>query len=218
MCVSHFLCICLLRYGGTFHSHYLPKVPGTQWMPKACLFSEWMKTVRIMNEKHPDSYIWWGTNKGSNAEWRWRLVRAADSLSGGREVLLWERVSASTALTTSSDPETLARNYMTSPQKLQRQVSFCLRVSHRILSIMPFVFRSLLDPTFLILCYSPCPTVCPWTWDVFFIICFHVLRLQQISLHWSVVAPLGNQSPHLLRTFPVFKLTFICTENFLGPR
>ena len=47
-------------------------------------------------------------------------MRAADSLSGGREVLLWERVSASTAPTTSSDAETLARKYMTSPQKLQR--------------------------------------------------------------------------------------------------
>ena len=47
-------------------------------------------------------------------------MRAADSHSGGREGLLWERVSASTAPTTSSDPETLARKYMTSPQKLQR--------------------------------------------------------------------------------------------------
>ena len=36
------------------------------------------------------------------------------------EGLLWERESASTAPTTSSDPETLARKYMTSPQKLQR--------------------------------------------------------------------------------------------------
>ena len=41
-------------------------------------------------------------------------------LSGGREGLLWERVSASTAPTISSDTETLARKYMTSPQKLQR--------------------------------------------------------------------------------------------------
>ena len=39
---------------------------------------------------------------------------------GEREGLLWERVSASTAPTTSSDPETLARKYMTSLQKLQR--------------------------------------------------------------------------------------------------
>ena len=36
------------------------------------------------------------------------------------EGLLWERVSPSTAPTTSSDPETPARKYMTSPQKLQR--------------------------------------------------------------------------------------------------
>ena len=82
------------------------------------------------------------------------------------------------------------------------QVNFCLRVSHRILSIMPLVLRSLLDPTFLILCYSPCPTVCPWTWGVFFISYFHILRFQQISLHFSVVAPLGDQfSP-----FPVLSL------------
>ena len=47
-------------------------------------------------------------------------MRAVDSHSGGREGLHWERVSASTAPTTSSDPETLARKYMTSPQKLQR--------------------------------------------------------------------------------------------------
>ena len=45
---------------------------------------------------------------------------AADSHSGGIDGLLWERVSASTAPTTSSDPETLARKYMTSPQKRQR--------------------------------------------------------------------------------------------------
>ena len=45
---------------------------------------------------------------------------AADSHSRGREELLWERVSPSTAPTTSSDPETLARKYMTSPQKRQR--------------------------------------------------------------------------------------------------
>ena len=38
----------------------------------------------------------------------------------GGEGLLWERVSPRTAPTTSSDPETLARKYMTSPQKFQR--------------------------------------------------------------------------------------------------
>ena len=45
---------------------------------------------------------------------------AAESHNRGREGLLWERVSPSTAPTTSSDTETLARKYMTSPQKLQR--------------------------------------------------------------------------------------------------
>ena len=82
------------------------------------------------------------------------------------------------------------------------QVSFFQGVPHRILSIMPLVLRSLLDPTFLILCYSPCPTVCPWTWGVFFICYFHILRLQQISLHFSVIVPLGYKfSP-----FPVLSL------------
>ena len=52
------------------------------------------------------------------------------------------------------------------------QVSFCLRVSHRILSIVPLVLTSLLYPTFLILCNSLCPTVCPRTWCVFFLIAF----------------------------------------------
>ena len=120
MCVSHFLCICLLRCEGDFHSHCLPKESGTQWMPKACLFGEWMKTVRITNEKYPESCIWWGTNNGSIAEWRWRFMRAVDSHSGGREGFFWERVSASTAPTTSSDPQSLARKYMTSPQAHQR--------------------------------------------------------------------------------------------------
>ena len=41
------------------------------------------------------------------------------------EGLLWERVSPSSAPTTSSDPETQARKYMSNPQELQ---SFCLRV------------------------------------------------------------------------------------------
>ena len=120
MCVSHFLCICLLRCAGKFYSHYLPKVPGTQWMHNACLLNEWMKTVKIMNEKHSQSCIWLGTNNWSATEWRWRFSGAADSQNGGREGLLWERVSPSTAPTTSSDPETVARKYMSSPQKLQR--------------------------------------------------------------------------------------------------
>ena len=120
VCVCHFLCICLLKCEGKFYSLCLPKVSGTQWMTNACLFSEWMKTVKIMNEKHPESCIWWGTNNGSHTEWRRRLTRAEDSHSRGRKGLLWEMVSASTAPTTRSDPETLTRKYMTSPQKLQR--------------------------------------------------------------------------------------------------
>ena len=105
------------------------------------------------------------------------------------EGLLWERESASTAPTTISDPETLTRKYMTSPQKLQRTGQLLSQVSHRILSIMPLVLRSLLDPTFLILCYSTCPTVCRRMWGVLFISWFHILRLQPSSLHCSVAAP-----------------------------
>ena len=47
-------------------------------------------------------------------------MRAVDSHSGGREGFFWERVSARTAPTTSSDPQSLARKYMTSPQAHQR--------------------------------------------------------------------------------------------------
>ena len=83
------------------------------------------------------------------------------------------------------------------------QVSFCLRISYRILWIMTLVLRSLLDSTFLILCYSPCPNVYPWTWGVYFISCFHILRLQQISIHFSV-APLGDQFSRFVQDFPCF--------------
>ena len=48
MCVSHFLCICLLRCEGKFYSQCLLKVPETQWMPKACLFSEWKNTEKTI--------------------------------------------------------------------------------------------------------------------------------------------------------------------------
>ena len=88
-------------------------------------------------------------------------MRAADSHSGGREGLLWEMVSASTVSTTSSDPETLARKYMTSPQKLQRTGQLLSEGITQNPINYASVLRSLLDPTFLILCYSPCPTVCP---------------------------------------------------------
>ena len=70
---------------------------------------------------------------------------------------------------------------MTSPQKLQRisQVLYS-GVTQNHMNYAS-VLRTLLGPTFLILCYSPCPTVCPGTWGVFFISCFHVLRLSLYS-------------------------------------
>ena len=39
------------------------------------------------------------------------------------------------------------------------------------------------------LSYSPCPTVCPGMWGVFYISCFHVLRLQPTSFHCWVASP-----------------------------
>ena len=160
--------MCLLRFEGEFHSHCLPKVSGTQWMPKACLFHESIKTVRIMNEKYPESCIWWGTNNGSIAEWRWRFVRAVDSHSGGREGLLWERVSASTAPTTSSDPQSLAWKYMTSPQTLQRTG----QLLSESITQNPINYASCPQvtpgPTFLILCYSPLPHCVPMNLECLF--------------------------------------------------
>ena len=73
-----------------------------------------------MNEKHPESCIWWVTNNGLTTEQRWRFVGTADSHNGGREGFLWERVSPSTVPTSSLGPETLAMKYMTSPQEIQR--------------------------------------------------------------------------------------------------
>ena len=40
--------ICLLRCEGEFYSPGLPKVPGTQWTPTACLFNKGMKTEKTM--------------------------------------------------------------------------------------------------------------------------------------------------------------------------
>ena len=79
MCVSHFLYICLFRCSDKFYFHCHPKVPGTEWMPKACLFSEWMKTVKIMNEKQWESCVWWGTITGQS--------QSEDGDSRGQQIL-----------------------------------------------------------------------------------------------------------------------------------
>ena len=77
---------------------------------------------------------------------------------------------------------------MTSPQKLKGQVSFSLKVSQRNLSIMPLVYRSLLDPTFLILCYSPCPTVCPLNVGVsFLLVISHLKSSANLYTSWSLL-------------------------------
>jgi len=121
------LCVCLISCASAFldvRASFILiaslKCVAHNGCPMLYLFNEWMKTVKIMNEKHPESYIWWGTNNGSATEWRWRFTGTTDSHNCGREGLLWERMSPSTVSTASSDPETLARKYMTSPKKLQR--------------------------------------------------------------------------------------------------
>ena len=79
MWLSHFLYICLLRCEGKFYSHCLTKVPGTQWMHNVCLFNEWMKTVKIMNEDHPESCIQCQTKTGQ--------TQSEDGGSQGQQIL-----------------------------------------------------------------------------------------------------------------------------------
>jgi len=50
---------------------------------------------------------------------------------------------------------------MTSPQKLQKMGQLLSEGITQNPIIIPLVLRLLLDPTFLILCYNPYPTVCP---------------------------------------------------------
>ena len=180
--------ICLLRCEGEFYSPCLPKVPGTQWMPNACLFNEWMKTEKTIRN------IQRAVSGGEQITGR---TQSEDGDLQGQQILRvgGERGSSGRGCLPAlllQPAQTLRPwpgNTWLAHRNSKGQVSFCLRVSHRILSIMPLVLRSLLDPTFLILCYSPCPTVCPRTWNVCFISCFHILRLQPTSLHCWVAAP-----------------------------
>ena len=158
-------------------------------MDTQCLSFQWVNEDWENNKKPPESCIWWGTNN--------RSQQSEDGDSQGQQILIvgWERGSSGIVCLPAlllQPAQTLRPwpgNTWLAHRNSKGQVSFCLRVSHRILSIMPLVLRSLLDPTFLILCYSPCPTVCPRTWRVFSINCFHVLRLQATSLHCWVAAP-----------------------------
>ena len=107
---------------------------------------------------------------------------------GEREGLLWERVSASTAPTTSSDPETLARKYMTSTQKPQRRGQLLpegITQNPINYASCPQVTPGSHLPDSVI---APVPLV-PMTWGVLFISCFHILRMQPTSLHSWVAAP-----------------------------
>ena len=150
--------ICLLRCEGEFYSPGLPKVPGTQWTPTACLFNKGMKTEKIIRNtqraiSHGEQITKWRGHTQSED----RFAGAADSHSRGREGLLWERVSPSTAPTTSSDPETLARKYMTSPQRLQRtgQLLWGYHTESYQLCLLSSG-HSWIPPSWF--CYSPCPT------------------------------------------------------------
>ena len=162
MCMSQFLCICLLRHEGKFYSHCLSKVPGTQWMPKACLFSEWKNTEKtIRNTQRAvscgEQITGQSKSEAGDSQGQQILIVVGETGSSGRwclPALLLQPVQ-----TLSPWPG----NIWLAHRNSKGQVTFFLWVSHRILSIMPLVYRSLLDPIFLVLCYSPCPTECPWT-------------------------------------------------------
>ena len=186
MWVSHFIYICLLRCEGEFYSPCLAKVPDTEWMPNVCLFSEWMKTEKTMKNIQravsSGEQIWVTQSKDGDSPGQQILIAVGERGSSGRGCLPALLLQPVQTLRPWSGNTWLANG---NPPK---EVNFCLRVSHRTLSIMPPVLKSLLDPTFLILCYSPCPTVCPRTWGVFFISCFRGFRLQPTSLHFGVAA------------------------------
>jgi len=180
--------ICLLRCEGEFYSPCLPKVPGTQWIPNVYLFNEWMKTEKtIRNIKRAlcDGEQITGHTKSEYGDSQGQHIlrvggERGSSGKGCLPVLLLQ--PAQTLRPWLGNTWLALRNS-------EGQISFCWRVLHRILSVMPLVLKSLLDPTFLILCYRPCPTVCLWTWGAFCFSCFHVLRLQPTSLHCWVAAP-----------------------------
>ena len=168
--------ICLLRCEGEFYSPCLPKVPGTQWMPNACLFNKWMKTEKTRNIQRAvscgEQITGHTQSEDGDSQRQQTLIVAGERSFSGRGCL------SALLLQPAQTLKPWPWNTWLAHRNSKGQVSFSLRVSHRILSIMPLVLRSLLDPTYLIFCYIPCPTVCPRTWGVFFIICFHVLRLQ----------------------------------------
>ena len=150
MCVCPFLCICLLRCEGKFYSPCLPKVPGTQWMHNACLFSERMKTEKTMRNIQ---------RAVSGGELIMGQSQSEDGDSQGQQILIavGERGSSGRGcipallLQPAQTLRTWPGNTCLAYRNSKGQVSFCLRVSHRILSIMHLVLRSPLDPTFLIL-------------------------------------------------------------------
>ena len=146
-------------------------------MPNTFLFNDWMKTEKTIRNLQ---------RALSGGEQIMGHTQSEDGDSQGQQILIVGGESGSSGIgclpALLLQPAQTLRpwpgNIWLAHRNSKGQVSFSLRVSHRILSIMPLVLRSLLDPTYLIFCYIPCPTVCPRTWGVFFIICFHVLRLQ----------------------------------------
>ena len=150
VCVS-FLCIFLLRCEGEFYSHCLPKVPGTQWMHNACLFSEWMKTVKTMNEKHPESCIWWGTNNQPTTGWGWRftgqeiLIVVGESGSSGRGRLPALLLQPARTL------RLWPGNTWLVQETLKDRSAFVWGYHTESYHLLPLVLRPLLDPIFMIL-------------------------------------------------------------------
>ena len=188
VCLS-FLCICLLRCEGEFYSHCLPKVPGTQWMHNSCLFNKWMKTVKIMRN------IQRAVSSGEHIMGR---TQSEDGESQGQQILIvgGERGSSGRGCLPAlllQPAQTLRPwpgNIWLAHGNSKGRVSFCWSISHRILSVIascPQVTPgSHLSDS---LSYRLCPTLCPGMRGVFFISCFHILRLKPTSLHCWVACP-----------------------------
>ena len=146
--------ICLLVCEGKFYCPCLPKVAGTQWMSSACLFNEWMKTektTRNIQRAVPcgDQITGHTQSEDWDSQGQQILIVAGEGSSSERGCLPALLLQPAQTLIPWLGNTWLAHSIP------KGQVSFCLRVSHRILSIIPLVLRLLLDPTFLILCYSP---------------------------------------------------------------
>ena len=184
-----FLCICFLRCEGEFYSHCLPKAPGTQWMPNVCLFNEWMKTVKIMRNIQTavsggEEIIGQTQSEDGDSQGQQTLIVGGEGGFSGRGCL------PALFLQPAQTLRLLPGNIWLAHGNSKGHVSFCLKVSHRILSVIASCPKvtpgSHLSES---PSYSPCPTLCSGMWGVIFISCFHILRLQPTSFHCWVASP-----------------------------